>query len=85
MNPNDPEKPADAAPQEDPGTPAGAAIPQEREADNIRDAQQTHGAGAVPAAFVGSGDDPDSKPEDAADNSGRWDELGRETPDPVRP
>lgn len=50
-------------------------------ADNIREQQGTHAAGAVPAAFIG-GDGAGEKPEDAADNSGHWDELGRENPVP---
>lgn len=49
------------------------------DADNIREEQGTHAAGAVPAAFVG-GNEPGDKPEDAADNSGHWDEMGRENP-----
>lgn len=52
--------------------------PHGGDADNIREQQGTHAAGAVPPAFVG--DDSEDNPEDAADNSGNWDELGRETP-----
>ena len=55
------------------------STPHSGPASNIREQQGTHAAGAVPAAFVGSGD-PGDKPEDAADNSGHWDELGRENP-----
>lgn len=54
--------------------------PQRGHADNIRDEQGTHAAGAVPAAYVG-GEEPGAKPEDAADNSGHWDEMGRENPE----
>lgn len=53
--------------------------PHAGKAANIREEQGTHAAGAVPAAFIG-GDEPGDKPEDAADNSGHWDELGRENP-----
>ncbi|GAB3551763.1 hypothetical protein GCM10027404_21490 [Arthrobacter tumbae] len=53
--------------------------PRAGDAENIRDEQGTHAAGAVPAAFVG-GDQPGDKPEEAADNSGHWDEMGRENP-----
>ncbi|WP_323959759.1 hypothetical protein GC088_14675 [Arthrobacter sp. JZ12] len=53
--------------------------PQAGGAANIREQQGTHAAGAVPAAYVGGNDSAD-KPEDAADNSGHWDELGRENP-----
>lgn len=49
-------------------------------ADNIRDQQGTHAGGAVPPSFVGSGDDSEDKPEDPADNTGLWDDLGREKP-----
>lgn len=50
------------------------------QAGNIREQQGTHAAGAVPPAYVGSGDDSENKPEDAGDNSGHWDEMGRENP-----
>ncbi|MFJ6280603.1 hypothetical protein [Arthrobacter subterraneus] len=53
--------------------------PHAGHASNIREQQGTHEAGAAPAAYVG-GDEPGEKPEDAADNSGPWDELGRENP-----
>jgi hypothetical protein len=53
--------------------------PDAGRAGNIREQQGTHAAGAVPAAFLGGGE-PGEKPEDAADNSGHWDELGRENP-----
>ncbi len=53
--------------------------PEAGRAANIREEQGTHAAGAVPAAYVG-GDGPGDNPEDAADDSGHWDELGRENP-----
>jgi hypothetical protein len=47
-------------------------------ADNIREQQQTHAGGAVPPAHIGSGDpDAASRPEDAIDDSGDWDQQGR--------
>jgi len=47
-------------------------------AGNIREKQQTHAGGAVPPAYIGSGDPAaDPKPEDAADNSGMWDGQGQ--------
>jgi hypothetical protein len=50
-------------------------------AGNIREKQQTHAGGAVPPAYVGSGDpDAEHKPEEAADDSGKWDEQGRGGP-----
>lgn len=53
--------------------------PHAGDAENIREEQGTHAAGAVPPAFVG-GDESGEKPEDAADSSGNWDEMGRENP-----
>lgn len=45
------------------------------EASNIREEKQTHAAGTVPAAYVGSGDpDAERKPEDAVDETGQRDE-----------
>jgi hypothetical protein len=55
------------------------AEPHAGKAANIREEQGTHAAGAVPPAFLGE-DEPGDKPEDAADNSGHWDEMGRENP-----
>jgi hypothetical protein len=50
-------------------------------AGNIREKQQTHAGGAVPPAYVGSGDpDAEHKPEEALDDSGKWDEQGRGGP-----
>ena len=44
------------------------------QAGNIREEQLTQAAGAVPAAYVGSGDpEAEEKPEDAAD-AGMWDD-----------
>jgi hypothetical protein len=60
--------------------PAGQQLPAMAtgDADNIRDEQQTHFGGAVPPAYVGSGDpENEHKPEEAADDSGNWDEQGR--------
>jgi hypothetical protein len=45
------------------------------EAKNIREEQQTQAAGAVPAAYVGSGDpDAEHKPEEAVQDPGTWDD-----------
>lgn len=76
------ENAADPAQTHDDGDPREAVLeptPHAGHAENIREEQGTHGAGAVPPAFVG-GDEPGDKPEDAADNSGHWDEMGQENP-----
>ncbi|WP_458113984.1 hypothetical protein M1D88_07870 [Arthrobacter sp. R1-13] len=50
--------------------PAGASKPA-----NIREEQQTHAGGTVPAAYVGSGDPgQEHKPEQAVEESGTWDD-----------
>ncbi|MFD1213442.1 hypothetical protein ACFQ36_15480 [Arthrobacter sp. GCM10027362] len=55
--------------------------PEWGRAGNIRDKQQTHPGGAVPPAHIGGGDpEAEHKPEEAADDSGKWDELGRGGP-----
>ncbi|MBT2512562.1 hypothetical protein [Arthrobacter sp. ISL-30] len=46
--------------------------PETGKASNIREEKQTHAAGTVPAAYVGSGDpDAERKPEDAVDETGQ--------------
>ncbi|NKX56376.1 hypothetical protein [Arthrobacter mobilis] len=52
--------------------------PEWGQAGNIRDKQQTHAGGAVPPAYIGSGDpDAGTRPEDAVDDSEQWDQHGR--------
>ena len=44
-------------------------------AKNIREEQQTHAAGTVPASYIGSGDaGAERKPEEAAGEAGTWDD-----------
>ena len=66
--------------RQDPAAQPQPAVATE-DAENIREEQQTHFGGAVPPAYVGSGDPGNEhKPEEAADDSGNWDEQGRENP-----
>jgi hypothetical protein len=44
-------------------------------ASNIREEQQAHAAGTVPASYSGSGEPPqEHKPEEALDEPGTWDD-----------
>jgi hypothetical protein len=44
-------------------------------AGNIREEQQAHAAGTVPASYSGSGEPPqEHKPEEALDEPGTWDD-----------
>lgn len=48
--------------------------PERSHADNIREEQQAHAPGTVPASYVGSGEpDQEPKPEEALDEPGTWD------------
>jgi hypothetical protein len=73
------EAPGDPADLTGPGDP-GAADPQQPHAvqgtaKNIREEQQTQAGGTVPASYIGSGaPDQEHKPEDAAVDTGNWDD-----------
>jgi hypothetical protein len=84
------EEPQNSADLRGPGDPDRAAGPQAGQqpkpdsgtatntATNIREQQQTQAPGTVPAAYVGSGGQDGQtsqpKPEEAADESGMWDD-----------
>lgn len=80
------EEPQNSADLRGPGDPNQAADPQAEQqphpdtgaATNIREEQQTQAPGTVPASYVGSGGQAgqtsEPKPEEAADESGMWDE-----------
>lgn len=74
--------PAESYPPLNPD-PVGQREPSEQgsRSGNIRDQQQTHAGGAVPPAYVGSGDpEAGPRPEDPVDDTGKWDEQGRGGP-----
>jgi hypothetical protein len=49
--------------------------PELPNAANIREEQQAHAGGAVPASYVGSGEPcREDKPEEALDEPGTWDD-----------
>lgn len=64
--PGDPDEAARAA--------EGGRHRGQSEAANIREEQQTHAAGTVPASYVGSGEPgQEHKPEEALEEPGTWD------------
>ena len=80
-DPNDPttDPTTDPAGLRGPGDPDAVEARQPHaepgQAGNIREEQLTQAAGTVPAAYVGSGDsDGEDKPEDAAADTGMWDD-----------
>lgn len=79
------EEPLNAADLRGPGDPdeakQEAQAPQSGQhleqagAGNIREEQQAHAAGTVPASYSGSGEAPtERKPEDALEEPGTWDD-----------
>jgi hypothetical protein len=49
--------------------------PEQPGASNIREEQQAHAAGTVPASYVGGGAAaPEHKPEEALEEPGTWDD-----------
>jgi hypothetical protein len=55
--------------------PQSGQHPELPHASNIREEQQAHAAGTVPASYVGSGDPgQDDKPEEALEEPGTWDD-----------
>jgi len=55
--------------------PQSGQHPELPNAANIREEQQAHAAGTVPASFVGSGEPGrQDKPEEARDEPGTWDD-----------
>lgn len=55
--------------------PQGGQHPELPGAGNIREEQQAHAAGTVPASYTGSGEPPrEHKPEDALQEPGTWDD-----------
>ncbi len=55
--------------------PQAGQHPELPHAGNIREEQQNHAAGTVPASFAGSGEPPrEHKPEEALTESGTWDD-----------
>ncbi|UZX04827.1 hypothetical protein F8G81_21205 [Arthrobacter sp. CDRTa11] len=80
------EEPQNSADLRGPGDPDHAAEPKGGQqpkpeagtATNIREEQQTQAPGTVPASYVGSGGQAgqtaEPKPEEAADESGMWDD-----------
>jgi hypothetical protein len=73
--PGDPDE-AEKAQQhsDDPAQFADPAHPERSEAANIREEQQAHAPGTVPASYVGSGEPgQEPKPEEALDEPETWD------------
>ncbi|TLM72200.1 hypothetical protein [Pseudarthrobacter sp. NamB4] len=55
--------------------PQAGQHPELPHAGNIREEQQVHAAGTVPASFAGSGEPPsEHKPEEALSEPGTWDD-----------
>jgi hypothetical protein len=55
--------------------PQSGQHPELPHAANIREEQQAHAAGTVPASYTGSGDPgQDHKPEEALEEPGTWDD-----------
>lgn len=55
--------------------PQGGQHPELPGAGNIREEQQAHAAGTVPASYTGSGQpSQEDKPEDALQEPGTWDD-----------
>ncbi|MGN8132178.1 hypothetical protein [Paenarthrobacter sp. 22069] len=80
---DDPQNTADLRGPGDPGEAADQAAkapqsgqhPEQHGAANIREEQQAHAAGTVPASYVGGGDGaPEHKPEEALEEPGTWDD-----------
>ncbi|VXC42812.1 hypothetical protein [Arthrobacter sp. 8AJ] len=73
--PGDPDEAREAAKKE----PQSGQHPEQPGASNIREEQQVHAAGTVPASYVGGGDaaggdkPEESKPEEALEEPGTWD------------
>jgi hypothetical protein len=68
--PGDPEEAKQAA-----QAPQAGQHPELPGATNIREEQQTHAAGTVPASYSGSGEPPEGhKPEEALQEPGTWDD-----------
>jgi hypothetical protein len=79
------DEPQNAADLRGPGDPDEAKEPKQAPqsgqhpelpgAGNIREEQQAHAAGTVPASYSGSGEPPrEDKPEDALQEPGTWDD-----------
>ncbi|UTT69155.1 hypothetical protein NMQ03_18490 [Arthrobacter sp. DNA4] len=74
--PGDPDEAREAAKN----APQSGQHPEQPGAANIREEQQVHAAGTVPAAYVGGGDaagankPEESKPEEALGEPGTWDD-----------
>lgn len=68
--PGDPDEAKQAA-----QAPQGGMHPELPGAGNIREEQQVHAAGTVPASYSGSGEPPQgNKPEEALNEPGTWDD-----------
>ncbi|TLM82643.1 hypothetical protein FDW83_11855 [Pseudarthrobacter sp. NamE2] len=71
--PGDPDEVQDGAGKEK-KAPQSGQHPELPNASNIREEQQTHAGGAIPASYVGSGDPgQEHKPEEAL-QEGTWDD-----------
>ena len=74
--PGDPDEAREAAKK----APQSGQHPEQPGASNIREEQQVHAAGTVPASYVGGGDaargnkPEESKPEEALGEPGTWDD-----------
>ena len=73
--PGDPGEAKEAAGDKATEAPQSGMHPEQPGAANIREEQQAHAAGTVPASYVGSGAaDQEGKPEEAVDEPGTWDD-----------
>ena len=65
----------DEASNEAKEAPQAGMHPEQPGASNIREEQQAHAAGTVPASYVGGGAAaPEHKPEEALEEPGTWDD-----------
>lgn len=72
--PGDPDE-AKTAPGQGTEAPQSGHHPELPGASNIREEQQAHAGGTVPASYVGSGEPrQEHKPEEALDEPGTWDD-----------
>lgn len=72
--PGDPDE-AKTAPGQGTEAPQSGQHPELPGASNIREEQQAHAGGTVPASYIGSGEPgQEHKPEEALDEPGTWDD-----------
>ncbi|MDQ0730669.1 hypothetical protein [Arthrobacter sp. B1I2] len=71
----DPDEAKDHAKDQAVQAPQSGQHPEQPGAANIREEQQAHAAGTVPASYVGGGEaGQEQKPEEALEEPGTWDD-----------